>query len=266
MLRIVKINDVTFMVEEGEYKEYWDRFETNKDSSLLETFSLIDNVLNIGSTFVDIGAWIGTLSLYAAAKQAKVVTYECDPVALDNLSQNIAANPKLSPRIYTIALALTDTTREQALYSDAFGNSESSIYSECPSKTTKQKTVIQTMDVLSAFNINKFHQNQKCLIRIDVNGCEFEIIPRLRSLISNSQCMWYISFNCSKINPFGFNSEILQSTALINAIMHFKDLDWYNPSLNPVNKPELINNIFNNKTLPSSLIFSPVNKRMTVVT
>jgi FkbM family methyltransferase len=52
-------------------------------------FEQYDKYLKPDHTFVDLGAWVGAHSLYAATIAKAVISVEPDPVAFDILSQNI---------------------------------------------------------------------------------------------------------------------------------------------------------------------------------
>lgn len=57
-----------------------------------DTFDAIDAYVTPGSTFLDIGAWIGVFTIYAANRGANVVCLEPDPVALGMLYANCHIN------------------------------------------------------------------------------------------------------------------------------------------------------------------------------
>lgn len=57
-----------------------------------DSFDILDRYLTPESTFVDIGAWIGPLTLWAARLGARVVAVEPDPVALPILVENASRN------------------------------------------------------------------------------------------------------------------------------------------------------------------------------
>lgn len=70
-----------------------------------ETLAALAEATGPGVTVLDIGAWVGPTTLFAAARGARVLAVEADPAALRQLAANIAANPTLSPRIRVLARA-----------------------------------------------------------------------------------------------------------------------------------------------------------------
>jgi FkbM family methyltransferase len=55
-------------------------------------FPLLDEVLKPNTTFIDIGAWVGPIALYASRKAKRVIAFEPDPVAYKILDENIELN------------------------------------------------------------------------------------------------------------------------------------------------------------------------------
>lgn len=70
-----------------------------------ETLAALAAATGPGVVLLDIGAWVGPTSLFAAARGARVLAVEADPAALRELDANIAANPALAPRISVMARA-----------------------------------------------------------------------------------------------------------------------------------------------------------------
>lgn len=55
---------------------------------------------------LDLGAWVGPITLLAAARGASVLAVEADPAALGQLRRNLAANPGLAPRVTVVPRAV----------------------------------------------------------------------------------------------------------------------------------------------------------------
>ncbi|MGD9752995.1 MAG: FkbM family methyltransferase [Acidimicrobiia bacterium] len=70
-----------------------------------ETLAVLGAELGPGDALLDIGAWIGPMTLAAAAAGAAVVAVEADPVAVAALTANVAANPELAPAVTVVAAA-----------------------------------------------------------------------------------------------------------------------------------------------------------------
>lgn len=69
---------------------FWTRWLSNAWEE--DTFDFVDEHVRPGTAFIDIGGWIGPIALYAAARGARVISIEPDPVAYASLSRNAELN------------------------------------------------------------------------------------------------------------------------------------------------------------------------------
>ena len=125
-----------------------------------------------GRTFVDVGAWIGPLSLIAAKCGARVVAFEPDPVALHSLRLNLDLNPDVKGRVTVVPKALSTEHGQTSLSSTRLGNSMASIVHK-GAETTSVDTIdarywSKTLEFVSAD-----------MLKIDIEGGEFSVLPRL---------------------------------------------------------------------------------------
>lgn len=72
-----------------------------------ELLAALEAHLGPEDLLLDIGGWVGPVSLWAAACGARVLALEPDPEAARQFRANVAANPELAPRITLIEAALT---------------------------------------------------------------------------------------------------------------------------------------------------------------
>ena len=149
---------------------FWDLFVGNNWEP--ENISLIVNQMRPGRTFVDVGAWIGPLSLIAAKCGARVVAIEPDPVALHFLCMNLELNPDVKGRVTVVPKALSTRHGQTSLASTRLGNSMASIVTKGADRasveTIDAKYWSQTLDLVSAD-----------MLKIDIEGAEFSVLPRL---------------------------------------------------------------------------------------
>jgi tRNA G37 N-methylase Trm5 len=104
MVSAITVNDVVFNVDEKFQPEFWTI--VNEGRWERETFHIMDRFLKPDWRFVDIGAWIGPTALYAARKCETVDAYECDPVALRELRNNLRLNLDLRSKVEIHEFAL----------------------------------------------------------------------------------------------------------------------------------------------------------------
>jgi len=100
-MNIVK-NSVPYLVTGG-YEWFWPGFANGTWEP--ETFKIFDQFLDPERNFVDIGAWIGPTSLYAARKAKQVFAFEPDQVAFQHLEMNLRLNQIKNVVAYPVAVS-----------------------------------------------------------------------------------------------------------------------------------------------------------------
>jgi FkbM family methyltransferase len=203
--RIVTVNGkpITICQRPG-YAEFWASVEAGHWEP--ETLETLDRLLQRDWQMVDIGSWIGPLTLYAAQRCRSVDSYECDPIALQILKQNLDQNADLKGKVHVYEFGLGDEDGVATLYSRGFGNSETSLlrYHERGGRLLDcaQAVTCEVRDARKVFAEHGYVLNENCFIKIDVEGGEFQIVDRLRRLIPNSRCVWCVSVH--ELNVPGF--------------------------------------------------------------
>ena len=157
--------------------------------------------------YIDIGSWIGPTVLYAANFYSKVIAIEPDPVALHRFRQNLSVN-KYS-NIVVIDKALTNINGDIKFGGNGeLGNSESTMLvynskyiSECWggrwASEDRGCNIIDvsgiTMDsLIETYNVNP---SRIALIKMDIEGGEFILIPDLIPFLYNYDIPLYISLH-----------------------------------------------------------------------
>ena len=259
--RWINTHGVNFAVGNGpaDYGAFWSSFGAGTWEP--ETLGLMDRLLRPGAHFVDIGAWIGPTALYAAAKGAAVDAYECDPVALDRLKYNISVNPALKPRIEVHEFAIGDSERELQVWSVQLGNSETSVFSsherEGVVRACSESVLVQMRDAAQVFLERGYAQAPSTLIKIDTEGAEFRIVPRLAEIIAGSRAVWYISFHELNINVASVPAKFARIAEMLRALMVFSNLNWYGPDLTALDKTATLDAVLHGTWPPhGSLVFS----------
>ena len=259
--RWIDIHGVTFAVGDGpaDYGAFWSRVGAGTWEP--ETLALMDRLLSPGSRFVDIGAWIGPTSLYAAAKGAVVDAYECDPVALDRLKYNISVNPTLERRIDVHEFAIGDSEHELQVWSGHLGNSETSVFAnherEGVVTACSESAIVRMRDAAQVFQERGYAQVPSTLIKIDTEGAEFRIVPRLAEIIAGSRAVWYISFHELNINSTSVPARFARIAEMLRALMVFSDLNWYSCNLTVLDKTATLDAVLHGTWPPhGSLVFS----------
>ena len=158
-----------------------------------DTIAFLDRFATDGKVMFDIGAWMGPVTLFAAAGGTTCYSFEPDPVAFKRLEANVWANDaSVQERIHLEGLAVTSNGRPIRLYKRYdFGDSGSSMlervkdsgeYVEIPSVTLMEyvrKKEIQRID----------------LLKMDVEGGEFELIPSLMPVLEEFKPVFFLALH-----------------------------------------------------------------------
>jgi hypothetical protein len=83
------------------------------------------------------------------------------------------------------------------------------------------------------FRREGFTEDPATIVKIDVEGSEFRIIPRIAELIRGSCCVWILSLHEMNLAPEDRTSQALR---LLDC---FAALTWYDMELNPLDPGEV---------------------------
>ena len=174
--RSVTVGGRTFNVVAGRHDNFWD---TCEDAWEETTFDVLSSHLAAGTTFVDVGAWIGPMTLVAAACGAHVIAYEPDPGAADELAENVAANPSFDVEVRRVALWTSTGHRSLRGGPVGLGESMSSFSGRAGRVGSTTVATIDGRDAATSWPPD-------AVAKIDVEGTEYRLVPRLRSFLAAS--------------------------------------------------------------------------------
>jgi len=157
-------NKINFLVKDTTaYQSFW------KDDNWEDfTYKCVDGWSNSDKIFIDIGAWIGPISLYASYLNKKCYAIEPDPIAYSELSNNIELNSINNISLHN--LAILDKSGDIKLGSEELGNSNTRISANENAFNVKCVTF---SDFIESHMINP---SDISIIKIDVEGAELEIL------------------------------------------------------------------------------------------
>lgn len=148
--------------------DFWSAFETGDWEPELE--ATLGEHLAARSTFLDIGAWIGPVSLIAARMCSQVHAVEPDPVAHERLTANVGRQRRKNITTWPVALAAADGTVRIGRRSDRrFGDSMTSTIFQGDAIEVQARTLESLLADVEATNIG--------LIKMDIEGGEERVLP-----------------------------------------------------------------------------------------
>jgi FkbM family methyltransferase len=175
-VRRVNVGGRSFDVVAGRHDTFWDTCESGWEAT---TFEVLTSRLGPGSTFVDVGAWIGPMTLVAAACNAKVIAYEPDPAAAEELFENVGLNPGFDVSVRRAALWTETGHRELRGGPAGLGESMSSFSGRSGRVGSTTVATIDGRDAAASWPPD-------AVVKIDVEGGEYQLLPRLRRYLANS--------------------------------------------------------------------------------
>jgi FkbM family methyltransferase len=189
------MNTITFRNQTINYVErepFWKTVEAGEWESA--SFDVLDQYIQLGKVFIDIGAWVGALSLYAAKLGAIVHAIEPDSKAKDELINSFYYNTlPLGANVSHVAIAdKNGMTEINSMTEDGLGNSESSLINRGIIGQSQKVKCYTLSSYIEHHDINPYNI---CLIKIDTEGSELLIIPGAIEWLRKYKPTIYISFH-----------------------------------------------------------------------
>jgi len=159
--------------------DFWALYDSGKWEP--ETKAVLQRFLGPKSCFMDIGAWIGPVSLWAVELGADVVAFEPDPVAYPQLVHN-TAGLTISPLNYAV---VSGSERRIMLSNPGkFGDSMSRI---------SQYMGIAVWQITPGVALAMRPKWE--LIKVDIEGGEIFLLPELAPLCAYNGIPLYVSWH-----------------------------------------------------------------------
>ena len=181
------VRNQAFSVDDA-HPEFWHLLKSDKWEP--ETLNVFDAYLDKDTVFVDVGAWIGPTSLYAATKVKRVISIEADPEAISFLSANVKKNAKLVPNIEILHRAISahqgtlklgsKGERGDSMSSALFQNSGDTWEVEC---ITPEEIISRVRD------------DKKLFIKMDIEGGEYLLSASLHKFAERANTTLLVAFH-----------------------------------------------------------------------
>ncbi len=143
-----------------------------------ELVGFIERMAGPDTVFYDIGAWYGPFTLIAAAKGARVVAVEPDPVAFGALNRNVALN---GFAVTTLNAAIGKDRSTTRLYAHTgFGDSMTNVLVESDS--------FVDVETVSFTDLPRFDDAATTVLKIDIEGMEYELAGEMLDFCRERKC------------------------------------------------------------------------------
>ncbi|MBN8901788.1 MAG: hypothetical protein BGO51_27365 [Rhodospirillales bacterium 69-11] len=166
------------------------------------TLRFFDVALPHCDRFVDFGAYVGFTSLYAATHGVEVTAFEPNPHSFALLRANLAANPDLAPRIRARAQGVGARDEAVTLYAKGAVDSGASVFQDVERAVLVRGAPTATVQLRDAAAVlTEIGVDRRTLVKIDIEGAEYAVLPALGALLSARKPWLHVSFHPFNLPP-----------------------------------------------------------------
>ena len=247
---ITNKNDEKFLINNSitENLNFWKKIYPTWEP---DTFAIFDKLLKKNKVFIDIGAWIGTTSMYGCRKSKHVYSVEADNLSIKDLSINLSNNcinnnyTVIDKAVFNEDDATINFGKNIFMKDSKMNDSTSQILNKNSGFSTQVKT-ITINSILKNYNIEP---SSISLIKVDIEGGEENILNDLYVLYKKHKVSLYISIHYewwknNDLNRFSFlnqkNKDQIKNNPFVDLLFTDNDIKIH------TNKTKL-DNIKNNK-------------------
>ncbi|MGY1776784.1 FkbM family methyltransferase [Geodermatophilus sp. SYSU D00804] len=224
----VTVRGVSFQVQDDEFAAFWRRVCSGDWEP--DSFAVLESLLEPGGTFVDVGAWIGPLSLYAAARGISCHSVEPDPTARTVLLANLARNPELAGHVTVDPVAVAECTgpaRLGNITSVQGGDSMSSLLF-ADGRVSWVVDGVRLEDLLT-----ERAAGPVALLKMDIEGAEVEVLSGSAPFLARSRPPLFLS-----VHARFWPDPLARMTRLLDVLSTYREL--LTPALEPVDPRSLL--------------------------
>ncbi len=174
------------------------------------TLAFFDATLPHCDTMIDLGAYVGFMSLYAATRAGTVHAVEACPAHQALLRRNLRANPDLAPRIVVHPVAIGERDGAVALFRKGDADSGTSVFQMVERGGVmrgRPDSVVARRDATGL--LTELGLGSATLLKMDIEGAEYLVLPGLRDLLARALPPLLVSFH-----PFNLVAGTAYLTAL----------------------------------------------------
>jgi len=189
--KTVTKNNKTFNVSITQNIEFWETVESGAWEPT--TFRIFDELLSSEYCYLDIGAWIGPTVLYATQLAKRAYAFEPDPIAYRELASNVGANKDADwvTRLDILNQAIASSSGTLKLWSRGSGGDSMSSALVLDGETSWDVEAIKFGQFIEAEKL----QGEKLFLKIDIEGGEYELIPKLNWPPNKKDTILYLSIH-----------------------------------------------------------------------
>lgn len=152
-----------------------------------DTLDFVAGHIGPDTVVLDIGAWIGPITLLAAKRAARVIAVEPDPVARSLLTGVVARN---TDNVTIIAAAVGSERGMLTLYAETeFGDSKTTAL-KAGDETTIEVEMLALRDIVAMAPADT-----PLFIKMDIEGSEYDLTDELALVVAERQAILHLSIH-----------------------------------------------------------------------
>lgn len=160
------------------------------------TLRFFDAVLPGCGKMIDFGAYVGFTALYAATHVDTVFAFEPSPVNHELLARNIAVNPDLASRIRLFRHGLGARDELAMLYAKGVADSGASVFRDIERGGVLSAAPVASVALRDAAEVlREIGLDDRTLLKIDIEGAEYAVLPAIASLLAEHRPWLHVSFH-----------------------------------------------------------------------
>ena len=188
-----------------------------------ETFKIFDKFLDKNHSYIDIGSYIGPTVLYGSQLSRHCFAIEPDPIAFQELKNNIELNDHLKTHITLSKYCISNSIGTAKLFSPSErledgGGSGSSLIDWKDEKKFWEVQTTTVQQFIQSFSITDCN-----FIKIDIEGGEFDLIPSMLDYLKNQKPTLLIEIHLTRVNDLINKLDIMFQT--LDDYDHIYDAD-----------------------------------------
>jgi FkbM family methyltransferase len=183
------------------------------------TIRFFDLVLPHCERMIDFGAYFGFTALHAASRGVEVYAFEPNPIAHDLLVRNVAANPALAPRMHLFQEGIGQRDEDTVLYAKSLADSGASLYRTIERDSVITGAPIATVELRGAAAVlREVGVDRRTLLKIDIEGAEYEVLPAIAALLAEAKPWLHVSFHPFNLNRGDrYHTELARLRGMLDA-------------------------------------------------
>jgi len=202
------------------------------------TLRFFDAALPCCDRFIDCGAYVGFTTLYAASRGVEVTAFEPSKVNFQFLAANVAANPSLAPRITIHNHGIGTCDEAVTLYARSYADSGSSVFRLVERGMTIAGHPDATVELRTAAEVlRRADLNARTLLKIDIEGAEYAVLPAIAHLLGEHKPWLHVSFHpfnlaadrepyAAAIHRLRSGLQVAEATASYRFLHLFSEGEW----------------------------------------